>query len=160
MRKALIPLLLVLAVLAAGCWQLDFTSTPAGGDEPTAPTPGGDQPTAPAPGGDDQPTTTRPIAGRLPVFIDSVEILLLESWPVQVKAVVRGTLPTPCHFLAWDLGEPDAGGRIVLSVYSTVDLDQACIQVLHPFEQTIDIGSFTSGSYVLVVNGVEYPFTI
>jgi hypothetical protein len=151
MRKALIPLLLVLAVLAAGCFQLSFSSAPDDGDEPTTTLPGG---------GGNPPTTTLPIAGRFPVYLDGVEILLLESWPVQVKAIIRGSLPTPCHTLAWDLGEPDADGRIVLSVFSTVDMDQVCIQVLHPFEQTIDVGSFTSGAYVLVVNGVEYPFTI
>jgi hypothetical protein len=136
MRKALIPLLLTLAVVTAACWPFD----------------------ASAPG--DEPTTTLPIAGRLPVYIDSAELLQLESWPVQVKLILRGTLPTPCHTLAWDLSEPDADGRIVLSVFSTADLDQVCTQVLEPFEQTIDIGSFTSGDYVLVVNGVEYPFSI
>jgi hypothetical protein len=151
MRKALIPLLLVLAVLTAGCFQLNFSSAPGDGDEPTTTLPGG---------GGNPPTTSLPIAGRFPIYIDGVEILLLESWPVQVKAVIRGSLPTPCHNLAWDLGEPDAGGRVVLTVFSTVDLDQVCTQVLHPFEQTIDVGSFTSGAYVLVVNGVEYPFEI
>jgi len=151
MRKALIPLLLVLAVLTAGCFQLNFSSSPDEGDEPTSTLPGG---------GGDRPTTSLPIAGRFPVYIDGVDLFLLESWPVQVKAVIRGSLPTPCHTLAWDLGEPDADGRIVLSVFSTVDLDQVCTQVLHPFEQTLDVGSFTSGAYVLVVNGVEYPFEI
>lgn len=151
MRKALIPLLLVLAVVAAGCFQLNFSSAPEDGDEPTSTLPGG---------GGNPPTTSLPLAGRFPVYIDGVEVLLLESWPVQVQAVVRGNLPTPCHALTWDLAEPDADGRIVLTVFSTVDLDQACTQVLHPFEQTIDVGSFTSGAYVLVVNGVEYPFEI
>jgi len=151
MRKALIPLLLVLAVLTAGCFQLNFSSAPDDGDEPTTTLPGG---------GGNPPTTSLPIAGRFPVYIDGVEILLLESWPVQVKAVIRGSLPTPCHTLAWNLGEPDADGRIVLTVFSTVDLDQVCTQVLDPFEHTIDVGSFTSGAYVLVVNGVEYPFEI
>lgn len=152
MRKALIPLLLVLAVLAAGCFQLNISSAPDDGDEPTTTLPGG--------GGDNPPTTSLPIAGRFPVYIDGVEILLLESWPVQVKAVIRGSLPTPCHTLAWNLGEPDADGRIVLAVFSTVDMDQVCTQVLDPFERTVDLGSFTSGAYVLVVNGVEYPFEI
>jgi len=138
MRKALIPALLALAVLAAGCFPLDFVSAP----------------------GDDDPGTTLPIADRLPVFVDSVEILLLESWPVQVRVLLKGHLPTPCHTLGWDLGEPDADGRIVLDLFSTADPDEICIQMLQAFEQTIDIGSFTSGSYVLVVDGVEYPFTI
>ena len=143
MRKALLPLLLVLALLSAGCFQLNFVSAPGDGD-----------------GGGDEPTTTLPIAGRFPVYLDSVEILLLESWPVQVRVVLRGSVPTPCYDLAYNLGEPDADGRITLSVFSTVDMDQVCTQVLHPFEQTIDVGSFTSGAYVLVVNGVEYPFEI
>jgi hypothetical protein len=138
MRKALIPAVLALAVLAAGCFPIDFVSAPGDGD----------------------PGTTLPLADRLPVYVDSVDILLAESWPVQVRVLVKGNLPNPCHALAWDLGEPDADGRIVLDLYSTADLDQVCVEMLQGFEQTIALGSFTSGSYVLVVNGVEYPFTI
>ena len=150
MRKALIPLLLALAVLTAGCFQLSFPSGPGGGDEPTTT----------LPGLGDRPTTTLPIAGRFPAYIDGVDFVMLESWPVQVHATIRGSLPTPCHALAWNLAEPDAAGRIVLTVFSTVDMDAVCTQVLQPFEQSIPLGSFTSGSYVLVVNGVEYPFSI
>ena len=149
MRKALIPLLLALAVLAAGCFQLNFTSAP-----------GGNEPTTTLPGIGDRPTTTLPIAGRFPVYIDGVEFVMLESWPVQVHAIVRGNLPSPCHALAWHVAEPDAEGRIVLTVFSTVDMDAVCVQVLQPFEQSISLGSFTTGSYVLVANGVEFPFSI
>ena len=152
MRKSLIPLLLVLAVLAAGCFGLNLSSAPDDGDEPTS--------TLPGSGGANPPTTTLPIAGRFPVYIDGVDILLLESWPVQVQAVVRGSLPTPCSRLAWIVDGPDAGGRITLTVYSTVDMDEICTQVLQPFEHSIPVGSLTSGDYVLVVNGVEYPFSI
>lgn len=150
MRKALIPLLLALAVLSAGCFQLNLVSGPGDGDEPATT----------LPGNDGRPTTTLPIAGRFPVYIDGVEFVMLESWPVQVRAIVRGNLPTPCQALAWNLAEPDADGRIVLTVFSTVDMDAVCTQVLQPFEQSIAVGSFTTGSYVLVVNGVDYPFSI
>ena len=150
MRKAIIPLILVLAVGAAACNPIDWLLT-LGGDE---------SPGATVPGGGDEPTNTLPIAGRFPVYIDGVEILLLESWPVQVQALVRGNLPTPCSRLAWVVDGPDAGGRITLTVYSTVDMDAVCTQVLQPFEQSIPVGSLTSGDYVLVVNGVEYPFSI
>jgi hypothetical protein len=149
MRKALIPLLLILAVLTAGCFHLSFTSAP-----------GGDEPTTTLPGIGNRPTTTLPTAGRFPVYVDGVEFVMLESWPVQVRAVVRGNLPSPCHALAWNVAQPDATGRIVLTVFSTVDMDAICVQVLQPFEQGIPVGSFTTGSYVLVVNGVEYPFSI
>lgn len=146
MRKTVLLLTLALAVLAAGCFEIRWVSLPDG------------------PGGSDQSTTTTrptpPGAVRGPLYVDSVEVLLLESYPVQVRALIKGTLPTPCHRLAWDLSGPDAQGRITLDVYSTADADVICIQVLEPFEQSIDVGSFTGGSFVLVVNGVEYPFTI
>jgi hypothetical protein len=148
MRKALIPLLLALAVVSAGCFQIHFGLGP---DTPDTPDDGG--PT----------TTTRPtVPGALrgAAYIDSVDLLQLESWPVQVRALVKGSLPTPCHTLAWDVNGPDADGRITLDVYSTADPAAICIQVLEPFEQSIGVGSFTSGSFVLVVNGVDYPFTI
>lgn len=145
MRKTVLLLILALAVLAAGCFEIRWVSLPGG------------------PGGGDPTTTTAPTAPgavRGPVYIDSVDVLLLESYPVQVRALIRGTLPTPCHRLAWDLSGPDAQGRITLDIYSTADADVICIQMLEPFEQSIDIGSYTGGSFVLVVNGVEYPFTI
>ena len=143
MRKVLLLLAVASAALAAG-FGIAWASLPD--------TPGG-HPT----------TTTRPTAPgavRGPVYIDSVDLLQLESWPVQVRALVKGSLPTPCHRLAWDLSGPDAQGRITLDVYSTIDADAVCIQVLESFEQSIDVGSYTSGSFVLVANGVEYPFTI
>lgn len=144
MRKTILLLLVALAVLGAG---LGIALAALPGDS----------------GDNDQTTTTlpgQPGAVRGPVYLDSVEVLLLESYPVQVRASIVGSLPTPCHQLAWKLSDPDAAGRIVLDVYSTADADAVCTQVLEPFEQSINIGSFTGGSYVLVVNGVEYPFTI
>ena len=144
MRKTILLLVVALAVLGAGL-GIAFAALP---DDPV---------------GGDQTTTTPPVqpgAVRAPVYVDSVELVLLESYPVQVHASVKGNLPTPCHRLAWDLSDPDPSGRIVLELYSTVDADAVCVEVLEPFEQSIDIGSFTGGSYVLVVDGVEYPFTI
>ena len=40
------------------------------------------------------------------------------------------------------------------------DPDAVCIQVLEPFEITVDIGDFETGEYLLAVNGVDYAFTI
>jgi len=144
MRKTVLLVVVALAVLAAGL-GIAWAALP---DDPA----------------DDDTTTTTgpdgPGATPGPVYIDSVELLMLESWPVQVHAQVKGNLPTPCHQLAWDLSAPDASGRIVLDIHSTTNADVICVEVLEPFEQSISIGSFTSGSYVLVVNGVEYPFTI
>lgn len=147
MRKSVLLLIVALVVLAAGlgiAWA-SMSDDPAGDDQA------------------DQTTTTSPDepgAVRSPAYVDSVEILLLESYPVQVRALVRGNLPTPCHSLGWEVSGPDAVGRITLEIYSTSDPDTICAEALESFEESIDVGSFASGSYVLVVDGIEYPFTI
>jgi hypothetical protein len=115
--------------------------------------------------GDDDgatPTTEPPDAGDMihsEAFVDSVEFIYLESYPVQVRAMVAGNLPTPCHQVAWEVGEP-AEGRVVAEVYSLVDPGEMCAQVLEPFEVTLDVGSFESGDYTLELNGADHPFTI
>ncbi len=111
--------------------------------------------------GDDTPSTTLPTGPEDPAYVESVELVFLESYPVQVWAIVTGNLPTPCHTADWRVGETEADGSVTLEVFSTVDdPDTACILVLEPFEITADIGAFVTGEYVLVVNGVDYPFTI
>ena len=93
-----------------------------------------------------------------PAYVESVELLFAESHPVQVSVLIEGFLPTPCHTLAWDLSGD--GERLALDLYSLADPEEACAQVLVPFTEVIDLGSFEPGSYVLLVNGVEYPFEI
>lgn len=91
------------------------------------------------------------------VFLNLAEsdILLLESYPVQVKLVLRGDLPTPCNQLRVKVSEPDAQNRIQVEVYSVIDPNVICIQVIQPFETQITLGSFTSGKFTVYVNG-EY----
>ena len=77
-----------------------------------------------------QSSTTTSLAGGIegPVFIDSTEILYLESFPVQVRLVVRGSLPTPCHQAQWSV--EDDGERIDVTLRSVVALGQDCAAVL------------------------------
>ncbi|MCB2223499.1 MAG: hypothetical protein KQH83_04900 [Actinobacteria bacterium] len=120
--------------------------------------------------GDDAPaatasTTTAPTGAAPtttdPVYVAHVEFVFLESYPVQVRAVVTGDLPTPCHEPGWTVGAAGADGRVVVDMWSSVpDPDLACAQVLEPFEVTIDVGSFETGDYVVEIGGTDYPFTI
>jgi len=87
------------------------------------------------------------------VFISTSEIVLLESFPVQVKLVLSGDLPTPCNHLRVVVSPPDANNEIQVAVYSVIDPETMCTQVLAPFDATIPIGNFTSGSYRVMVNG-------
>lgn len=99
------------------------------------------------------PTTDEPGQLRGPVFIDQAELLIRESFPVQVDLNLRGSLPTPCATFRWSVGEPDEQGRIEVEAYSSQDAALACIQVLQEFEENLPLGAYSTGSYSVWLNG-------
>ncbi|MGE5642501.1 MAG: hypothetical protein ACM3Y8_05765 [Byssovorax cruenta] len=86
------------------------------------------------------------------VYIDSTDILTLESFPLQFQLNVKGSLPTPCHQLRVVIDQPNQQNEIRISIYSLVDPNTVCTQVLKPFEVNIPLGSFPSGKYTVFVN--------
>jgi hypothetical protein len=93
-----------------------------------------------------------PSAGApAPVYVDSVDIQYLESFPVQVQLVVRGSLPTPCHEAVFEV--QDLGDLIDVRLWSLADADAICIQVLEPFELVIPLGSYETADIPVALNG-------
>lgn len=90
-------------------------------------------------------------SGRDRVYVDSTEILLLESYPVQVQLIVRGSLPSPCHELMWQVD--DRGTVLEVALWSSADPDEVCIAVLEPFEVSIGLGSFESADIPVLLDG-------
>lgn len=88
--------------------------------------------------------------GRVEVAIESVDVLQLESFPVQLMLHVIGTLPNPCTTPEWDVS-PD-GETINVELYGVPDGSDACIQVLAPFEVNIPLGP-AGGDVEIVLNG-------
>jgi hypothetical protein len=126
------------------------TDTPALCIEPTkckatAQASEADQPYAPQPGDD--------ALQRGNAYINSVDILTMESYPLQFAVVLKGELPTPCHELRIIYNPPDAENKIQIEVFSVADPNAVCAQMLQPFEQNIPLGSFPAGHYTLWVNG-------
>ena len=87
------------------------------------------------------------------VSIEQTQILLLESFPVQVMLELEGYMPTPCHTLQWEVSEPDAQRRIEVEVWAVVESEVLCIQVVERFEQRIPLGDYTEGAFSVWVNG-------
>jgi hypothetical protein len=87
--------------------------------------------------------------------LQASDLLVLESYPVQINLVLRGDLPTPCNQLRIKVTPPDDQNRIQVQVYSVVDPNQLCTQVLEPYEALVSLGSFAGGKYSIYVNG-EY----
>jgi hypothetical protein len=137
MKRALLSTL-VLSLLAA-CGPAAATPTPE--------VPPLRQPYAPRPG------DSALLRGK--VYLESTDLLIMESFPIQVALNLKGSLPTPCHQLRAQVSDPDAGNRIAVEVYSLSDPGEVCIQVLEPFEASLPLGSFPAGHYTLTVNGEQ-----
>ena len=90
-----------------------------------------------------------------PIYVDEVELVMMESYPVQVRLILRGSLPNPCSSFAWEVEEPDSQGRIAVQAYSLQETDLACIQVLEPMEESIPLGAFTQGNFSVWLNGEQ-----
>jgi hypothetical protein len=88
-----------------------------------------------------------------PAYIDSADILILESYPPQFHLVLKGSLPDPCHQLRVIVPEPDAQNVVDVEVYSVTDPGSICIQVLAPFEVSVSLDGFPAGTYDIRVNG-------
>ena len=103
------------------------------------------QPYQPQPG-DDAMT-------RGQAFLDSADLLILESYPVQIMLIIKGSLPTPCHQLRVAIDPPDEKNQIQVDLYSVIEPNQICVQVEEPFERNVGLGSFPTGHYSIWNNG-------
>ena len=115
------------------------------------------QPTVvePPPASPLEPLPDEASMSRGEVSINSQELLIMESYPLQVALLIKGTLPTPCHRLRVEVSKPDIQNIIAVEAYSLVDPDQNCIQVLEPFDENIPLGSYPDGTYTVTLNGEE-----
>jgi hypothetical protein len=87
------------------------------------------------------------------VYITEASLIIRESFPPQISLILTGDLPTPCNQLRAEIRPPDAENKIMVHVYSVVDPNQVCTQVLEPFEESIDLGTYPTGHYTVWVNG-------
>lgn len=90
---------------------------------------------------------------RSDVYLDSTQINVMESYPLQFNLQLVGSLPNPCYQLRIKTSAPDVQNRIQIEVYSVADPGAMCTEVLQPFDVTIPLGSFPTGNYSIFVNG-------
>jgi hypothetical protein len=124
---------------------------------PNEPVSSEDTPSAPE---DSEPSPLDPLPNeedliRGNVFLEEADVLVLESFPVQIVLHLQGHLPSPCHNLRAEVSEPDDQNRIEVEVYSLVDPAVMCAQVLEEFDTRINLGSYPSGDYTVWVNGEQ-----
>lgn len=96
------------------------------------------------------------------VSVDSVEVSVAESLPVQVSLTVTGNKSVPCVQLQTPaIFLQEATFTIVLAE-TTLGPAETCIAVLEPFETNIplDVSDLDSGNYAVSVNGLETSFSL
>jgi hypothetical protein len=86
------------------------------------------------------------------VYLDSQQILTLESFPPQFMLELKGNLPTPCNKLRVKVNPPDANQQIQVEVYSLADPAEICIQVLEAFQVSVPLKDLAGGTYQVLVN--------
>ena len=148
--KRLIPILLLLTLLAACAPNASNSDQPTSNpDEPVS----SDEPVPPLKFDDTFPRPADKNLLRENIYVESTELLTMESYPLQFMLTVAGNLPTPCNQLRVDVRPPDADNKILVEVYSLVAPDSMCTEVLQPFSQNIPLGSFPTGHYTIWING-------
>jgi inhibitor of cysteine peptidase len=94
-----------------------------------------------------------------PVTVETIDVLLLESFPVQVMVQVQGYLPDPCYETQDPVIERD-GNRFVVEIIGKRETDAVCAQVIQPYEESINLGPVDPGDYTVEVNGVVKEFRV
>jgi uncharacterized protein YraI len=105
---------------------------------------------------------TRPIELGRKADVQSVEAVVLQTRPIQVNAIARGTLPDAgCTTIA-GASQSRNGNTFIIVLTTKVNANVMCAQVITPFEYVIplDVSSLVPGHYIVDVNGVEGSFDL
>lgn len=111
------------------------------------------------------PATPSPIVTEVPTqasvaVVKSIEILFLESFPVQVHAVIRGDLPDAgCTTIA-SVDQVREGNTFQLNLITTTDPLALCAPEATPFEEIVplEVQGLPAGTYTVEAGGVTQTF--
>lgn len=148
MRNKLLAGLACLVLAACGTTSTGSTAQPT--DQAAPPT---EAPTA-------EPTADLNAMEIKAMPIDSFDIQVMESAPPQVSIQVQGSLADACTSLG-EIKQSRSGNVIEVTITTVRPKDMMCAQRLEIFSQTIQLeGEFTSGEYIIRVNGNEQTIKI
>lgn len=105
---------------------------------------------------------TKPTGLSSNADVQTVEIQILESYPLQVNAIARGYLPDAGCTTISSVNQSREGNVFKVTIKTQNDPLALCAQMLTPFEQVIplEVGSVLPGLYLVNVNGVETSFEL
>lgn len=92
--------------------------------------------------------------------VEEIDILILESFPVQISVVASGYLPNPCTEIYRITHKRERNNFFIM--IETYYSQEVCIQIIAPFEEVIplDVYGLPAGIYTVEVNGVQGTFEL
>lgn len=155
---ALVPLLLVAGLGAALASCEAHGEGPAENGEPVG---NGEDPA----GGEGQAETEREEAVEMEddaedgevlrrlAQVEELELMILKSFPVQVRATVTGTLPDACTEID-EVSQEREGSELRVTITTRRPADALCAQVIGHFQETValEVHGLPAGTYEVVVN--------
>jgi inhibitor of cysteine peptidase len=144
-KQWILVLIFLMSIMAASCT--------AAAPEPSQPNPDLTTPTLPA----------VPVDGERgqAAIVDEIDVMILESFPVQVNVVVRGNLPDGCTYLD-EFDVQRNGNTFEMIIWTVRDPEAMCTMALVPFEETVslDVLGLEAGEYTVVVQEQSATFTL
>lgn len=112
-------------------------------------------------GGEVRPTESSGLSpAQVLTVIESVDALIMESFPAQISLNVSGYQPDGCEFPVL-VEQTRDGNNVSVKVYRELPPDILCTMVLQPYNESIKLdGTFESGTYQIAVNGVVIEVTV
>jgi inhibitor of cysteine peptidase len=93
-------------------------------------------------------------------IVETIEIVFLESFPLQVHVVLKGNLPDGCMTIKETEIESD-GNTFFISISTQRPVDAVCTQALVPFEESVplDVYGLPAGVYQVISQEANAEFT-
>ncbi len=146
-KKIIILMVLVFGVLLAAC---------SGSSEPDQLPPDVQTALPPLSNAPDAALQAQAVQPGREAQIESVEVVILESFPVQVQVLIRGSLPNACTLLD-QINQANNGASFDIAVSTVRQTDVMCAEQRQPFDQTaaLDVVGLPAGTYTVNVSSAN-----
>ncbi len=93
--------------------------------------------------------------------VESIQIMTLESFPVQIRVVTEGYLPDGCTEID-EITTKREGNTFNVNISTRRPKDAICTEAIVPFSETIplDVQGLKAGNYTVNVNGITGSFEL
>ena len=107
-----------------------------------------------------EPGGAEPVGQRVDHIILSVDVTVMESFPMQLSLHVVGSQPDGCR-VDVQVDQRREGNDVYVEIYRVIPPDMACPEMIMNYDAMIRLeGGFESGTYTIHVNNTTVEITI